>query len=68
MATAREGSLVVLPTSHVITGSLCFKNPLVVRGAPGTLLEIKNGHILLDFSLDEEEEKLGLSALRNVPR
>ena len=32
------------------------------------MLEIKNGHILLDFSLDEEEEKLGLAALRNVPR
>lgn len=56
---AETGSTVVLPPIHLRVNSLRLCNPLTLKGSPGTVLELTNGSIVVDFSSQSKESILG---------
>jgi hypothetical protein len=63
---AEAGSIVVLPPLHLRLNSLRLCNPLTLKGSPGTVLELVNGSIVVDFSSQSKESILGRPSDRVV--
>jgi len=63
---AEAGSTVVLPPIHLRVNSLRLCNPLTLKGSPGTVLELTNGSIVVDFSSQSKESILGRPSDRVV--
>lgn len=45
-----------MPPRHITVPHLIIKHPLLIRGSPGTLIEIKNGNIIFDFHNPENKK------------
>ena len=56
---AEAGSIVLLPPQHITVGNLRVCNPLTIKGSPGTILEVTNGSIIIDFNSHSKESLLG---------
>jgi hypothetical protein len=50
---SEPGATVTLPDKHIILGDLHLSVPIILKGAPGTILEIRGGTITVD--LDDYE-------------
>lgn len=61
---AEAGSIVQLPGMHLKVGTLRVSNPLVIKGSPGTILEVTNGSIVVDFNSQSKESILGRASDR----
>lgn len=50
MRNAPPYSVIKLPAhTHIMIGGFTVKHPLSIIGRPGTIIEIANGNILVDF-------------------
>ena len=56
---AEAGSVILLPPERISVSTLRICNPLTLKGSPGTVLEVTNGSIVVDFSSHSKESLVG---------
>ena len=56
---AEAGSVILLPPERISIGVLRVCNPLTLKGSPGTILDVTNGSIIIDFSSHSKESLVG---------
>jgi len=56
---AEAGSVILLPPERISVSTLRVCNPLTLKGSPGTVLEVTNGSIVIDFSSHSKESLVG---------
>ena len=61
--SAPSGSVIMLPPKHITVPKLDIKEPIYLQGAPGSLIEIKNGGIVIDFKNHSSTNKSIFSEL-----
>ena len=66
---SEPGATVTLPDKHIILGNLHLSVPIILKGAPGTILEIRGGTITVDlddYEQSDEQHKLVLCEMSIV--
>mmetsp|Transcript_27513 Transcript_27513/g.49562 ORF Transcript_27513/g.49562 Transcript_27513/m.49562 type:complete len:667 (-) Transcript_27513:1689-3689(-) len=62
--TISAGSVLSLPPQRIKLSDLTINTPFTMRGSPGTVLELTDGSIVLDFSSHSKESLLDQSSER----
>lgn len=62
--TATPYSEIILPDRHIVLPCIVIKHPLVIRGTPGTIVEIVNGNVVCDFRAFMQENNF--TSLQNA--
>jgi hypothetical protein len=59
---------VKLPPKHITIPGLIIKHPITILGSPGTLLEVKNGSIIVDFDADfDSDDEVSADLEKKMP-